>query len=243
MTTNLGFLARLLAHPTVAAGQVDTHFIDRHLATLLGGDVVSAAAAAAAGVACSEAPRAAKSSPWSGRKTVFDRRYLDPEAPLGRLIFFHSDGPIEVRLCSVTDGVLAVLIKERVHDVTAEFDGKWWHGLVDGTPWSALAALDLLELMVGGDRVALTRTSAAAQTASDTGDAAVAPMPGVVVVISVGVGDRVAKGAVVAVVEAMKMENQILAPFAGVVSEVRCSKQETVIANQVLVIIERDEVG
>jgi len=95
--------------------------------------------------------------------------------------------------------------------------------------------------MVGGDRVALTRTSAAAQAASDTGDAAVAPMPGVVVVVSIGVGDRVAKGAVVAVVEAMKMENQVLAPLAGVVREVRCSKQETVIANQVLVVIGRDE--
>jgi acetyl/propionyl-CoA carboxylase alpha subunit len=241
LTTNLGFLARLLVHPGVATGQVDTHFIDRHLATLSGGDVVSAAAAAAAGVACSETVRSAKSSPWSGRNSVFDRRYLDPEAPLGRPIFFHRDGPIEVRLRSVTDGALAVLIEERAHDVTAEFDGKWWHGLVDSTPWYALAAPDLSELMVGGDRVALTRTSAAAQAASDMGDAAVAPMPGVVVVVSVGVGDRVAKGAVVAVVEAMKMENQILAPFAGVVREVRCSKQETVIANQVLVVIGRDE--
>jgi len=226
LTTNLGFLARLLVHPGVTTGQVDTHFIDRHLATLSGGDVVSAAAAAAAGVACSETVRSAKSSPWSGRNSVFDRRYLDPEAPLGRQIFFHRDGPIEVRLRSVTDGVLAVLIEERAHDVTAEFDGKWWHGLVDSTPWYALATPDLFELMAGGDRVALTRTSAAAQAASDTGDAAVAPMPGVVVVVSIGVGDRVAKGAVVAVVEAMKMENQVLAPLAGVVREVRCSKQE-----------------
>ncbi len=241
LTTNLGFLARLLVHPGVVTGQVDTHFIDRHLATLSGGDVLSAAAAAAAGVACSETVRSAKSSPWSGRNSVFDRRYLDPEAPLGRPIFFHRDCPIEVRLRSVTDGVLAVLIEERAHDVTAEFDGKWWHGLVDSTPWYALATPDLFELMIGGDRVALTRTSAAAQAASDTGDAAVAPMPGVVVVVSVRIGDHVAKGAVVAVVEAMKMENQVLAPFAGVVREVRCSKQETVIANQVLVVIGRDE--
>ncbi len=241
LTTNLGFLARLLVHPGVVTGQVDTHFIDRHLATLSGGDVLSAAAAAAAGVACSETVRSAKSSPWSGRNSVFDRRYLDPEAPLGRPIFFHRDCPIEVRLRSVTDGVLAVLIEERAHDVTAEFDGKWWHGLVDSTPWYALATPDLFELMIGGDRVALTRTSAAAQAASDTGDAAVAPMPGVVVVVSVRIGDHVAKGAVVAVVEAMKMENQVLAPFAGVVREVRCSKQETVIANQVLVVIGRDK--
>lgn len=241
LTTNLGFLARLLVHPGVVTGQVDTHFIDRHLATLSGGDVLSAAAAAAAGVACSETVRSAKSSPWSGRNSVFDRRYLDPEAPLGRPIFFHRDCAIEVRLRSVTDGVLAVLIEERAHDVTAEFDGKWWHGLVDSTPWYALATPDLFELMIGGDRVALTRTSAAAQAASDTGDAAVAPMPGVVVVVSVRIGDHVAKGAVVAVVEAMKMENQVLAPFAGVVREVRCSKQETVIANQVLVVIGRDE--
>jgi biotin carboxyl carrier protein len=66
-------------------------------------------------------------------------------------------------------------------------------------------------------------------------------MPGVIVVVPVGVGDRVAKGTVVAVVEAMKTENQVLAPFAGVAREVRCSKQETAIANQVLVVIGRDE--
>ena len=241
LTTNLGFLARLLAHPKVAAGQMDTHFVDRHLATLLGGDVVSAATAAAAGVACSMTARAANASPWSGRIGAFDRRYLDPEAPLGRQTFVHLDAPIEVRLLAVRGGVLTVLVGERAHDVTAEFDGRWWHGVVDGTAWCALAAPNVLELMVGGDRVALTRSSAAAHAASDTGDAAVAPMPGVIVVVPVGVGDRVAKGTVVAVVEAMKTENQVLAPFAGVAREVRCSKQETAIANQVLVVIGRDE--
>jgi propionyl-CoA carboxylase alpha chain/3-methylcrotonyl-CoA carboxylase alpha subunit len=246
LTTNLGFLARLLAHPDAAAGPVDTHFIDRHLATLSGGDVAPAAAAAAAGIACSTTARAAKSSPWGGRIGGFDRRYLDPEAPLGRQTFVHRDAPIEVRLRAGKGGAPALVVGEHAYDVTAEFDGKWWHGAVDGAAWCALAAPDRLELMVGGDRVALTRASAAAQAASDTGDAAVAPMPGVVVVVSVGVGDRVAKGAVVAIVEAMKMENQVLAPFAGVVREVRCRKQESVIANQVLVVIGRDvavEVG
>jgi len=243
LTTNLGFLARLLVHPGVAAGQMDTHFIDRHLATLLGGgNLVSAAAAAAAGVACSETARSAKSSPWSGRNGVFDRRYLDPEAPLGRLTFVHHDTPIEVRLLTATGSVLTTTVGEHVHDVTLEFDGKWWHGAVDSVAWYGLAMPDLFELMVGGDRVTLTPTSAAAQTAPNTADAAVAPMPGVIVGVPVEVGDRVAKGAVVAIVEAMKMENQVLAPFAGVVREVRCSKQETVIANQVLVIIGRDEV-
>ena len=96
-----------------------------------------------------------------------------------------------------------MVVGQRAHEVTAEFDSTWWHGAVDDAAWCALAAPDLSELMVGGERVA--------------------------------------KGAVVAIVEAMKMENQVLAPFAGVVREVRCRQQESVIANQVLVVIGRDE--
>ncbi len=48
----------------------------------------------------------------------------------------------------------------------------------------------------------------------------IAPMPGVVVAISVAVGQTVQQGSVVAVIEAMKMENSICASCTGVISEV-----------------------
>ncbi len=51
-----------------------------------------------------------------------------------------------------------------------------------------------------------------------------APMPGVLVDIKVNVGDAVTKGQVVAVLEAMKMETEILSDVDGKVTEVRASK-------------------
>ena len=64
-----------------------------------------------------------------------------------------------------------------------------------------------------------------------------APMPGRVVKILVKVGDTVAAGQAAVVVEAMKMENELRAPRAGVVRELRCADGEAVEAGQDLVVI------
>ena len=66
------------------------------------------------------------------------------------------------------------------------------------------------------------------------GETVVAPMPGVVVAIRVRPGDRVEPGQAVAVVEAMKMQNELLAQRGGVVSEVLVAERATVGAGQVL---------
>lgn len=61
-----------------------------------------------------------------------------------------------------------------------------------------------------------------------------APMPGRVISVRVGAGDRVAKGDEVLVVEAMKMENAVRAPHGGVVRVVRVSVGDTVAPGMVL---------
>jgi len=66
------------------------------------------------------------------------------------------------------------------------------------------------------------------------GETIVAPMPGLVVTIRVRPGDRVAAGESVMVVEAMKMQNELLAHRGGVVSEVLVAERATVGAGQVL---------
>lgn len=48
-----------------------------------------------------------------------------------------------------------------------------------------------------------------------------APLAGVVVAVHVAVGDHVEAGAVLAVVEAMKMQNEVHAPHAGTVTAIR----------------------
>jgi propionyl-CoA carboxylase alpha chain len=66
-------------------------------------------------------------------------------------------------------------------------------------------------------------------------------MPGTVVRVEVNVGDRVAKGQVLVVIEAMKMEHRIAAPADGVVAEVRVGAGDSVDNNQVLVVLSEGE--
>ena len=62
-----------------------------------------------------------------------------------------------------------------------------------------------------------------------------APMPGNILAVNVKVGDKVEKGAVLCILEAMKMENEIMAPEAGTVAAVNVTKGATVQSGDVLV--------
>ena len=73
------------------------------------------------------------------------------------------------------------------------------------------------------------------RSASASGQAVVAPMPATVITVNVAVGDVVAKGAIVVVVEAMKMELPLRALGDGVVSAVRCREGDLVQADASLV--------
>jgi len=65
----------------------------------------------------------------------------------------------------------------------------------------------------------------------------VAPMPGRVVSVLVEPGDEVAERQAVVVLEAMKMQNEVRAPRAGVVTDVRVQQGSAVDAGAVLVVI------
>ena len=68
-----------------------------------------------------------------------------------------------------------------------------------------------------------------------------APMPGLVVRVQVAVGERVAKGASVVIIEAMKMENDLKAERAGVVARILVEPGEAVEKGAVLVEFEAEE--
>ena len=65
-----------------------------------------------------------------------------------------------------------------------------------------------------------------------------APMPGLVVKVEVDVGDRVEAGQGVAIVEAMKMENELKAEAPGVVSRIHVARGQAVEKDQVLIELE-----
>ncbi len=65
------------------------------------------------------------------------------------------------------------------------------------------------------------------------------PMPGVVIAIEVRPGQRIDAGSPVAIVEAMKMQNEVSSILGGIVKEVLVHEGDTVETNQRLVTIER----
>ena len=77
---------------------------------------------------------------------------------------------------------------------------------------------------------------------SDAGDI-ISPMPGKVLRLSVAEGDEVKKGDVMMVIEAMKMENNIIAPYTGIVDKILIREGESVSANAMLVHLVQDEVS
>lgn len=72
------------------------------------------------------------------------------------------------------------------------------------------------------------RASAAGTGAGAAAGAIRAPMPGKLLKVHVQVGDRVSAGQALLVIEAMKMENEVVAPFAGAVRSVAVAAPSTV---------------
>lgn len=70
--------------------------------------------------------------------------------------------------------------------------------------------------------------SVAAPVANLTGEAIKAPLPGTILQVRVAAGEAVKAGQVLVILEAMKMENEIVAPRDGTVAQVVTSKGSTV---------------
>ena len=64
-----------------------------------------------------------------------------------------------------------------------------------------------------------------------------APMPGKVLEVKVKAGDAVKSGDVLMILEAMKMQNEIMAPADGTVSDVRVSAGQTVSTGDVMIVL------
>ncbi|MET9010576.1 acetyl/propionyl/methylcrotonyl-CoA carboxylase subunit alpha [Streptomyces olivaceoviridis] len=217
--TNAGFLRRLLAHPAVVAGELDTGLVERVVDDLVSTDVPEEVYEAAAAVRLERLkPRAegwtdpfSVPSGWrlggTPKPPAFHLRAQDPVtySPRGT----HTVGGDRVTV--TLDGVRHTF--HRAGD---------WIGR-DGDAWQVR----------DHDPVAASLNRAAHAGA----DSLTAPMPGTVTVVKVAVGDEVAAGQSLLVVEAMKMEHVISAPHAGTVAELDVTPGTTVAMDQVLAVI------
>lgn len=78
---------------------------------------------------------------------------------------------------------------------------------------------------------------APAPAVAGEGEKVLAPMPGTILGVKVNVGDAVKAGDVVVVLEAMKMENDIVAPCDGTIKQILVQKTSTVNTDDVLAVI------
>lgn len=80
-------------------------------------------------------------------------------------------------------------------------------------------------------------TSTAPQSPTTSGTEVKAPMAGTIVNVQVSAGDEIQEGDVLGILEAMKMENEIIAPADGVVQEILVNANDSVQSDQILFIL------
>lgn len=97
-----------------------------------------------------------------------------------------------------------------------------------------------VEEVVGGAApapVAAAPAPAPVAAPAGAGEQVKSPMPGNILSVNVNVGDTVAEGQVLMILEAMKMENEIMAPKAGKVTSVNVQKDATVESGTLLCVV------
>ena len=93
-----------------------------------------------------------------------------------------------------------------------------------------------LEELTGAAPSAPAAPAAAAAPAG--GEQVTSPMPGTILAVNVAVGDTVKRGQVLMILEAMKMENEIMCPCDGKIASVNTSKGSSVESGTLLCVIQ-----
>ncbi len=225
--TNTTLLTRILAHPRFVAGDVDTGFVADELESLLAAAAGIRGSGSGSGGAVDAGPCIRCAFRWCVRGGDTRRRCWHRGEPL--------DDPARVARMSGAPASLDVTLDDgRVETWTVAradrgADGTWRLTLVD----PAGGAHQVEALAAGGDvwtaidGVVQVAAAAPAAGPKRRGRAAAAhgleaPMPATVTRIVASVGQRVAAGDVLILLEAMKMELAIRAPQDGTVARIGC---------------------
>ncbi|MFI6286509.1 biotin carboxylase N-terminal domain-containing protein [Streptomyces sp. NPDC051018] len=221
--TNAGFLRRLLAHPAVVEGALDTGLVEREAGGLVPDGVPDEVYAAAAAVRKARLAPRPDANGWTDPFSAPSGWRLGGDPP--PLVFpLRVPGfePATARVpesSRVTGDTVTVTAEGITHTFRRAAD---WLAR-DGDSWHVR----------DHDPVAAS-LSGAAHAGADT---LAAPMPGTVTVVKVAVGDEVDAGQSLLVVEAMKMEHVISAPHAGTVTELDVVPGTTVAMDQLLAVV------
>jgi propionyl-CoA carboxylase alpha chain len=231
--TNRDFLVRVLRHEDFLAGRADTAFLDRAdaadlAAPLLGPEEtrIAALAAALAGAAARRGEARVLATLPSGWRN-------------------NPAGPQTARFATAHDAELEVAYRfDRTGTQLAEPEGIVLHRVTPTTVDLTAAGLRRT-YRVGPDAVATADGEAPLRelprftdpAAALTAGSLTSPMPGTVLRVLSEVGATVTAGTPLLVLEAMKMEHEIVAPADGAVTELPVAAGDQVAAGQVLAVI------
>ncbi|MGW5333456.1 acetyl-CoA carboxylase biotin carboxylase subunit [Streptomyces bauhiniae] len=246
--TNAGFLRRLLAHPAVVAGELDTGLVERAVDELIPAEVPPEVYAAAALLRqAALAPSAAGGSGWANPFAAADGWRLGGErAWTPHHLRLPGHEPVTVRVRNSADGGVELLPdggETPLRATAGAFSagGGRFTFVLDGVSHTFAVPPDGTWLGRDGDAWQVRDHDPVAASLSRSAhagaDSLTAPMPGTVTVVKVAVGDEVEAGQSLLVVEAMKMEHVVSAPHAGTVAELDVTPGSTVAMDQVLAVI------
>ncbi|WP_284449465.1 acetyl-CoA carboxylase biotin carboxylase subunit [Pseudoxanthomonas mexicana] len=246
--SNIAFLERLVRHPAVTGGWIDTGYLDRHLDEFMPAPSLASTqqvALVAAELLWQEARARAQAgdgdepdSPWA----IADGWRLG-HAGARPLAFAHL-GQTWTALAHGHGGRYRIELADEVHEVedarlTGDQLGLRIHG--QARRFRILRHGTRLTLHDGEQRTAVETVPAYRRTdmAEAPGSGKIlAPMPGRVVLVKARPGDEVVAGQELLVMEAMKMELAVKASRDGVVADVRAAAGDFVEADTVLVALE-----
>ena len=246
LTTNRDFLLSILRHPAFLDGDTTVDFIERHQPARTGEPDAATVRRAAVSAALADRAAFVAAPPPGDLPATLPPGWRNNRSQ-GETTRYLDDGDTEV-----------------VVDVWQQRDGSM-AGTVDDRSFEALIrgwTDPQLDLEIDGERFAVTVIRDGAKVWIDDGVGEVrlterprfprpeletptggltATMNGTVQSVHVAPGDEVAAGDLIVVLEAMKMEHRVVAPFDGTVSAVLVSSGEIVPTDALLAVI--DEAG
>ena len=220
LQTNVQFLRHVLHSRSFAQAQLDTALIPREQAVLFKQEPVGVAMAVASSVAktllneraCERADPFSRRDGWRSHGLNLRRFEFEfgGEQVSANLTYLH-DGALHLSF-GETAGTLTFAAVESGVDVQ-------YAGHRQTVSVYKHRDVDHVFTAQGATQIVVIDLLAHAGDSQGEGGRLTAPMPGKIVSFSIKVGDKVAKGQALAVMEAMKMEHTIAAPHDGTVTE------------------------
>ena len=226
--TNLGFLAALTQISDFTSCRLDTGLISRN-SSVLTAPVKLTARALLAGVVCAVGNQATKSRLsgfclWKGASQRV------------QVIFEGQQIVLPVQLIENQ-----IILKWQGADYPAVYSDAGWQFEGEALPAAHRAGRDITVFDQGGIALKLNDPLSRAEVAAVGTTQIEAPMPGLVIAVSVSAGQEVEEGQPLITLEAMKMQQVLSAPFSARVDEIAVQEGAYVEAQALLIQLKNDQ--